>query len=49
MSKTQTPPQHELTLRNALSAVADKHGKVEVLRIVAEWTRTKLDDARTAV
>lgn len=34
----------ELNLRAALSAVADRYGKIEALRIAQEWARTKIEE-----
>jgi len=45
MSPANNTPE-EFALRMALSQLADKYGKAEALRIVQEWTRTKLETGR---
>lgn len=46
MNNQNPPLTGELALRDALSLVADTYGKQEALRIVQEWTRTKIDEPR---
>jgi hypothetical protein len=45
MNDQNKPLVGELALRDALSRVADQYGKAEALRIVEEWTRTKLESS----